>query len=302
MNPTGIVFDIQRFSIHDGPGIRTTVFLKGCPLQCPWCHNPEAMIREPQLLFYEDKCIRCGRCFDVCPVEGALNMDGEERVDRDLCTECGKCAEDCCSEALEMCGKEMTVDEVIAEVEKDRPFYETSGGGMTVSGGEPLKQDRFTIGLLKAAKEAGLHTTVDSCGLASESAVREVAPYTDLVLFDLKVMDSAASQETIGASNEHIHDMLNLWDRLNVDIIIRIPVIPGYTDSEENVRGAAALASLVSRVKKVDLMKFHRLGETKWKRLGMEYPLNGAVPPNDDAMNHLKALVESHGLTAEVQG
>jgi len=302
MSSSGTVFDIQRFSIHDGPGIRTTVFLKGCPLTCPWYHNPESQRRDPQLLFYANKCIGCGKCFEVCPVSGALMPDSKERINRERCDSCGKCTETCYAQALEMCGKEMTVEQVIAEVEKDRPFYETSDGGMTISGGEPLAQPEFTVELLETAKRAGLHTALDTSGYGSPDALRRAAAFTDLVLFDIKIADPERHQQATGVDNRQILANLRVLEEVGVPVVFRVPVIPGYTDCDENVRAAAALAAKTKNVRELDLMRYHRLGESKWRRLGLTYRLEGAEPPTEERMRLLKEMAEAQGVAVKVHG
>jgi len=302
MSPRAVIFDIQRFSIHDGPGIRTTVFFKGCPLRCPWCHNPESWLRTPQVLFYDKKCIACGACFKACPVEGALDPKSAQRVNRDLCNACGACTEACPAEALEMCGREMTVEEVLSEVEKDRPFYDNSGGGMTISGGEPLMQAEFALALLRAATQAKLSCVLDTSGYADRDAMREAGGLVDLVLFDLKIMDPRRHREVIGVDNAPIIENLRMLSGMGVPIAIRVPVIPGMTDDEENLRAIAALAASLPGIRRVDLMRYNRLGESKWKRLGRTYALEGTVSQKDDEMERLRSLVGACGLTANVQG
>jgi len=302
MSVCGTVFDIQRFSIHDGPGIRTTVFLKGCPLTCPWCHNPESQRRHPQLLFYANKCIGCGKCFELCPVSGALVPGAEERIDRELCDNCGKCTEMCYAQALEICGKEMTVEEALTEVEKDRPFYETSDGGMTISGGEPMAQPEFTIELLRAARAAGLHNVLDTSGYGKPEHLKQAAELTDLVLFDIKIFDPEFHKQATGVDNRQILDSLRLLMEMEVPVIFRTPVIPGYTDARENIQAAALLAARMANVQELHLMRYHRLGESKWKRLGHEYALEGVGPPTEEAMEGLRELAESQGITAKIHG
>jgi len=302
MSVRGTVFDIQRFSIHDGPGIRTTVFLKGCPLTCPWCHNPESQRRPPQLLFYANKCIGCGKCFELCPVSGALVPGTEERIDRKVCDDCGKCTETCYAQALEICGKEMTVEEALTEVEKDRPFYETSDGGMTVSGGEPMAQPEFTIELLRAAREARLHNVLDTSGYGKPEHLKQAAELADLVLFDIKIIDPERHKQATGVDNQQILDNLRLLMDMAVPVIFRVPVIPGYTDARENIQAAASLAAKMASVQELHLMRYHRLGESKWKRLGFEYALDGIAPPTEEAMEGLREFAESQGITAKIHG
>ena len=218
---TGIVFDIQKFSIHDGPGIRTNVFLKGCPLSCLWCHNPESARFQPELFYRDDKCVGCGACVGACPADcHAVTAEGH-LFDRAACVACGACAEVCPTGALEMCGREMTVDEVMAEVLRDRPFYETSGGGMTVSGGEPFARFPFLLELLKAAKEAGLDTAVETSGFTAPAQIAEAAPYIDTFLYDYKETDPEKHRAFTGVDNAPILENLALLDTLGARVILR---------------------------------------------------------------------------------
>ncbi len=224
---TGTVFNIQRFSTHDGPGIRTTVFLKGCPLACPWCHNPESRAPELEIAFNEGRCIHCGACVRSCKA-GAV----ENRL---LCVLCGECVDACPTGAREIVGRVYTVDELLAEVERDRDFYQDSGGGVTFSGGEPLMQPTFLASALAACKARELHTTVDTTGFAPNATLRDVARHTDLFLYDLKLMDTERHRAYTGASNELILDNLRTLAELGSEVVIRIPLIPGITDTEENL-------------------------------------------------------------------
>ncbi len=264
----GTIFNIQKFCVNDGPGIRTTVFLKGCPLRCVWCHNPESQKVHPQLFFDAKKCIGCGKCFAICPEKAHKIVDGAHVLDRDLCIECGACAENCYAESLEMAGKTATVSEIMEEVLKDKAFYENSGGGMTVSGGEPLAQPEFTVALLKSAKEKGLHTAVETCGFASAETFKALAEYTDLFLFDWKITDEALHKEYTGVSNAKILENLELANKMGKQIVLRCPVIPTVNDNEVHFKGIANLANRLENVIGIDIEPYHPLGTGKNERLG----------------------------------
>ncbi len=256
----------------------------------------------PLLLVLADKCIGCGACFEACPVEGALSPNGARRINRQVCSDCGICTETCYAQALVLNGREATVGEVLAEVEKDRPFYEQSKGGMTLSGGEPLYQPHFAIALLRLAKESGLHTALDTSGMASREALAQALDYTDLVLYDLKLMDREAHRRICGGDNAIIHDNLRYIDQRGLPVYIRAPIIPHYTDHPANVAAIADLAASLSCVQEVDLMRYHRLGESKWERLDLEYSLKGTLPPSDETMQQLQEIVAARGLKVHVEG
>lgn len=276
MNGTkGLVFDIQKFSIHDGPGIRTTVFLKGCPLRCSWCHNPESKDTGYELSFLPEKCIGCGFCFKACP-NGCHVMEGNKHVLlRDRCDQCGKCTEECYSRALEMVGKTMTVDEVLEEVLKDKPFYETSGGGMTISGGEPLAQFAFTDSLLIAAKEKDLHTCIETSGQGRSDDVRALLPKVDIFLYDYKATSSAIHREFVGTDNKLILKNLEILDQAGAVIYLRCPMIPGVNVDNEHLKGIADIANRHPSIQQVDILPYHPLGISKSEKIGKEYPLDG---------------------------
>lgn len=307
MSLTAPVFNIQSYSIHDGPGIRVTVFLKGCPLRCKWCANPESNLAKPQLMFYAAKCTACGRCMDVCPhgaiVPGQKNGRPCALTVREKCTDCGRCAEVCPNEARELAGKEMTVRAVLDQVLKDKLFLDASGGGLTLSGGECLAHPEFTEALLFAAKEAGLHTAVESCCLAPEAVVDRAFRYLDLGLLDIKHMDSAVHRALTGAPNEPIlHNIRHIYHELKKAVAIRVPVIPGCNDSAENIAATARFVreELGPEVP-LHLLPYHRLGEAKNESLGKEMDLSIEVP-SDAHMEELRQLVEGFGLCCQVGG
>ncbi len=254
---TGLVFDIKKFSIHDGPGIRTTVFLKGCPLNCWWCHNPESQARAPERIFHESRCIRCGACQQVCE-QDAISLNGNSIVtDGERCTLCGACVDVCVAEAREIVGRKMTVDQVVAKIEQDVAFYDESGGGATFSGGEPLQQGRFLLALLRVCKEREIHTAVDTCGFAAWSILDSIREYVDLFLYDLKMMDDAQHRQYTGVSNELILRNLRTLSERGHHIHLRLPIIPGINDDEGHIRQVGAFAAALPHLDQVDLLRYH---------------------------------------------
>ncbi|MBQ2968571.1 MAG: glycyl-radical enzyme activating protein [Clostridia bacterium] len=266
----GTIFNIQKFCINDGPGIRTTVFLKGCPLRCVWCHNPESQRVAPELMFDPQKCIGCGKCFAVCPKEAHSMTETAHVLDREKCVACGACAINCYAESLEMAGKTATVDEILEEVMKDEAFYQNSGGGMTLSGGEPLAQPEFSVALLKGAKEKGLHTAVETCGFSAKEIFKSLAEYTDLFLFDWKITNDSLHKEYTGVSNVKILENLELANQMGKQIVLRCPIIPSVNDTKEHFAGIADLANRLEHVIGIDVEPYHPLGTGKNERLGKE--------------------------------
>ena len=271
---TGTTFSIQQFSTEDGPGIRTTVFLKGCPLRCPWCHNPEGMGVAPDLMWYDVRCIAAQQCLRACPEHAlALSATGM-RIDRERCTLCGECVSACPAAAFELIGKEWAPHELLTELLKDQVFYETSGGGVTFSGGEPLVQADFLCELLPLCKAAGLHVALDTCGAASSERWRRVLRWVDLVLYDLKIMDGARHKAATGASNELILDNARRLAAHGVPLWIRTPVIPGYSADAPNIRAIGEfIRDAVPTVQRWDLLAYTNLGRPKYHRLDLPYLL-----------------------------
>jgi len=315
MSVTGKIFDIQGFSVQDGPGIRITVFLKGCPLRCPWCHSPESQEFHTELNWMEMKCIgveKCGKCLTVCP-NNAISVGktkktpmGDEEiqlvtVDRSKCDNCGKCAEACTSKALYMCGTEYTVEEIMTRIRKDVPFFKSSGGGVTFSGGECLCQPDFMVEVLKACKAEGIHTAVDTTGFVPWSTIERVLPYTDLFLYDIKNMNSELHKRVIGVPNELILENARKIAAAGGKFHIRIPVIPMFNESVAAIRAAGEfIKSLGDSVEVIQLLPYHTLGTVKWERLQREGPILEATPPSDELIQNRKELLESMGLTVTV--
>jgi pyruvate formate lyase activating enzyme len=291
---TGIVFDIRRYSIHDGPGIRTAVFLKGCPLSCWWCHNPESQSPAPEMIVRENRCVRCGACVEACP-EDAISWDGGGPVtDWDRCERCGICAGACYAGAREQIGREMTVADVLAEIERDVAFYDESGGGVTLSGGEPLAQREFTLALLQACKAREIHTALDTCGFASWSVLDGVRPYVDLFLYDLKLMDDSRHREVVGVPVGPILANLRALSERGHAIRIRVPVIPGINDDDESIRQIAAFAASLPGLEGIDLLPYHSTAADKYARMNKPYKLSGARPLSQERMTEIAGILQNH--------
>ncbi len=292
----GTIFNIQKFCINDGPGIRSTVFFKGCPLNCLWCHNPESKAAAPQLFYDAAKCVGCGQCAAVCPRGCHAVSQAGHSYDRTACTGCGACTDGCYTGALERMGRTVTVDKALAEVMKDEIFYRSSGGGMTLSGGEPMAQFAFTQALLTAAKEKGLHTCMETCGFAPAEHFRQIAPLVDIFLFDYKLTDSTEHKKYTGVPNETILANLRLLDELGCATVLRCPIIPGINDTAAHLQGIAQLANSLTHVLNIDLEPYHPLGTKKSAMLGMDYPLAELTFPAEVTVQSWIAQVQ--GLTA----
>ena len=302
----GFIFNVQRYSIHDGPGIRTTVFVKGCPLHCAWCHNPEAMSFGFELGLQPERCINCRECVAVCEHGVHRFTDDEHILNRQWCQGCGECVDVCYAQALEGIGRSVTVDQALAEVERDRPFYATSGGGVTISGGEPLRQADFARELLQRCRAQGIHTALDTSGFAPYDLLRSVAEHADLVLYDVKHMDSATHRVLTGVPNEVI--LRNLEQLYLSDwpgsIWVRYPFIPTQNDQPENIEAMGRfLGDLTARGTRgpirVDVLPYHPLGTSKYRKLGKEYPLSALRTPERAVTEAATATLRGYGPDAK---
>lgn len=298
---TGTVFDIQHFSVSDGPGIRTTVFLKGCPLHCIWCHNPESYAAEPQIFYYAARCTACGFCTAACPNGCHSIKDGIHHFDRSRCTACGLCAARCSNQALAAAGKTMTVEEVLQEVLEDRFFYESSGGGITLSGGEPLFQPAFSLALAKAAKEAGLHVAIETSGLCQQDKLMDYVNYINLFLFDYKATGDRMHREFTGVAQAQILRNLNALDEAGAGIILRCPMVPGYNLNEEHIKGIISTAKSVKNLLEIHLEPYHNIGISKREGLGITEHTDPITPPTGEELKPIADRIEHEtGISIKV--
>jgi len=296
----GIITDIQRFSLNDGNGIRTTVFLKGCNMACSWCHNPETISYDSQLMFYENKCIGCGRCFQVCPHEAHKMMDGKHVIDRKLCVNCGKCADHCYAEALVMCGKSMTTDEVMNQVRQDKAYYEASNGGVTISGGEVLCNSAFAEELIDKCHAEGIEVAIETNLSIPFEKAETLFRKVDFIMCDIKIFDDEEHKRYTGISNKVVLDNIKAIDMLGKPIIVRTPLIPGVTDTKENISAIAGYIKDMKHLQRYELLNFNPLGEGKYRSLDKENKFEQARPLSKDTLEEIIGYLEGSEINYKV--
>lgn len=297
-----MVIDISRMTVHNGPGIRTLILFKGCPLRCIWCSTPESQNENHETALFADRCIFCGDCLSVCPSGAITISDKKIAIDRGMCNSCGKCSSVCYTEALRLLGRQYTVEELIDVVKRDAVAYKHSGGGVTISGGEPFQRPDFLLELFQELKKNNISICVDTCGFTSRENIEAVLPYTDLFLWDVKHMADATHKELTGVSNRLILNNLRFISDRGIPVYLRLPVIPGCNDSEENIRAACLFAKNLPSLVEIDLLPLHHLGRARYVALGREYPIEGMSLIPDERLNQIKRFIESFGLKCNIIG
>lgn len=300
-NINGLIFDIKRFAVHDGPGIRTTVFLKGCPLSCWWCHNPEGLSNTQEIIYYDYKCMDCDKCIDICQQNALKKIKNKPVRDHKICTSCGSCAEVCPTTSQQIIGRKISAEKTVKEIEKDRIFFESSTGGVTFSGGEPLMQHAFLKETLKLCKNRGFHTALDTSGYCPTVVFKEFIEFTDLFLYDLKTIDDQQHKKYTGVSNKNIIKNFNILQKKEKDVIIRFTIVNGITNTKENLRDVIDFVSSLEKIKGIDLLPFHNVCE-KYDRLGKKYKLKDIKPPTNNDMIKIKKQFEKKSLNVRIGG
>jgi pyruvate formate lyase activating enzyme len=297
----GVIFDVKKFAIDDGPGIRTTIFFKGCLLHCWWCHNPEGQLPTPELMYRRTRCDSCAECVRICPEKAIAYSHKRISIDRDHCSLCGKCCQECPTGALALAGKQMRLRDVLREIDKDSIFYDESEGGVTASGGEPLLQLDFLNALLKECRDRNIRTAVDTCGYASPGAIDKISDKVDLFLFDIKTMNEKKHIKYTGVSNRPILENLKRLAANGSNIQVRFPIIPGINDDKENVTETAEFVASC-RIKNISLLPYHRAGTEKYKSLNRTYKLKRTQTPSHQDLNLIEEELEALGLKVRIGG
>jgi len=295
-NASGIISDIQKFSLHDGPGIRTTVFMKGCNMHCHWCHNPESLGFQPDIVFYRTRCIDCQACYQICPTGALTKKENERNFDRSLCNHCHRCVQHCPSGALCLIGNEMTVDEVVSLVAADLPYYVASGGGVTISGGEPFLQPKFVAELLKQCQALGIHTAIESNMSAPLQVIEPALLHLNMIFCDIKIFDDQVHEKETGVSNQMILENIRQVSARKIPLVIRTPLIPGVTDSRENISQIATWISQNTVAEYYELLTYNPLAPAKYENLGLPYKLGKVNPLRKDKINDLVAAASACGI------
>lgn len=304
MDEMGWVSNLQDFVVHDGPGLRVLIFLRGCPLKCRWCQNPENQDPSPQISYRKSLCLECMRCTEVCPVPGAITKNKEQRIDRSKCTKCMTCVNVCLGKALQKVGEEMLIEQVLENILPYKPFFDHSDrGGITLSGGDPTFQPAFTLRLLKACREHGIHTAVETCGYTKYDILKQIAEASDLVIYDIKHLDEGSHIDGTGISNRVIlKNLKRLCKEIDTEIVGHVPLICGFNDDDENVSKIAKFVSSLKKIKHVDLLPFNELALEKYRTLGLDWKYTEARRQSPEHLARLKEIVESFGLEVTIGG
>jgi pyruvate formate lyase activating enzyme len=297
----GVIFDVKKFAIDDGPGIRTTIFLKGCPLHCWWCHNPEGQLPAPELMYRRMRCTGCAECVKICPEDAIYRVGKSISINRKKCSSCGKCCQKCPTGALAIVGKKMSLNEIMKEIDKDSIFYDESAGGVTVSGGEPLFQMGFLNALLDECKEKNIRTAVDTCGHAPSKSIDMISNRVDLFLYDIKIMDETKHRKYTGVSNKPILENFKRLAESRSNILVRVPVIPDINDDKDNVTQTGKFA-VSCGTENISLLPYHRAGIEKYTGLGKTYKLRKIQSPSDQKLRQIKEELEAFGLRVKIGG
>lgn len=300
----GWVTNLQDFVVHDGPGLRVLVFFKGCPLRCRWCQNPESLAPLPEIEFHTALCLGCLRCAEVCPIPGAIIEDKERRIDRSKCISCMVCVDACLGTALRRVGEWMSVEQVLQRIVRYKPFFDHSDrGGVTLSGGEPTFQPEFTLRLLNSCREIGIHTVMETCGYTNYETLKGITQNVDLLIYDIKHMDEASHIAGTGVSNRLIFKNLRrLCKEADTDIVVHIPLIPGFNDDDANIRKTVEFVSSLKKIKHVDLLPFNELASGKYKAMGLDWEYAEARRQSPERLTELQKIVQSYGLDANIGG